>query len=59
VLAIGTDRFVVSDAESRHSEIGRLKSSYGLAEKTTKSKNLETQTPQADERKPPQEAFAL
>jgi hypothetical protein len=33
--------------------------SYGFAEKTTKSKNFQTQAPQADERKPPQEALAL
>jgi hypothetical protein len=36
-----------------------LKLPYGLAEKTTKSKNLQAQAPQADERKPPQEALAL
>ena len=41
------------------SEMGIEKLLYGLAEKTTKSKNLQAQTPQADERKPPQEAFAL
>lgn len=41
------------------SETGIEKLLYGLSEKTTKSKNLQAQTPQADERKPPQEAFAL